>query len=476
MGNVNHEIPTPIWVTVPLRFRSEPRVALGTWIDGIVFQPPTQLLALGPESAPDEGGIVWLPVRAPDGREGYVAARIGTEDTLTRVPPERTVYVLATNGLRLRSEPRVADDTWVEQIVLPWAARLTALGAPAALDAAGYAWQAIRTADGRMGYVAASLNGEPYLGGEPPAPPWSYGKCLAGLHGPADPYPLADSDYAVIRTARVEAVKVLSAGDGAPGAGAVSVQKLLEINTNMFVMARVFEKPANRLMTPGEFVSATLAGIRELYGAGVRYFELHNEPNLSIDGLGTSWGNGTEFNQWFLQVVSMLRMDPGLAGAKWGFPGCSPGHGIGRYFDQPAGRWVERQAMWASSAGFMDQCATAIANADWLGVHCYWRDDAGMRSEDDGMGWRLARSRFPGKLLFITEFSNNNGAVSLEDKGRQYAEYYRLLRDEPALGAAFAYVLFWQPEADGNHESWRKEHGGLTAIPEIVGEGIAQLG
>lgn len=244
-----------------------------------------------------------------------------------------------------------------------------------------------------------------------PAPPWRYGQCLAGLHGPLDPYPLQDADYAVIRETRVEAVKLLSAGDDAPAAGAASVRRLREINPNLFVMARILARPADRRMAPSDFVMATRGSIHEFYAAGVRYFEVHNEPNLSAEGLGVSWANGAEFSAWFLQVMNMLRADTGLAEARWGFPGCSPGAAI------PG----QRQAMWAPSGGFMDQCAAAIATADWLGLHCYWQDGAGMHSEIDGMAWRRARARFPGKLLFITEFSNNSPNVPPAEKGRQYA-------------------------------------------------------
>ena len=68
------------------------------------------------------------------------------------------------------------------------------------------------------------------------------------------------------------------------------------------------------------------------------------------------------------------------------------------------------------------------------------------------MYWQRYQTLFPGKLLFITEFSNNSGAVPPAVKGHQYAKYFRMLRHQKAIGAAFAFALFWQ--TDPNREGW----------------------
>ena len=90
------------------------------------------------------------------------------------------------------------------------------------------------------------------------------------------------------------------------------------------------------------------------------------------------------------------------------------------------------------------------------------------------MYWRRFRSRFPDKLLMITEFSNNNPGVDPIEKGKQYAEYYRLLRQERNVGAAFSFALNW-PGQDANREGWEAE-GRETGIAGEVGTRIAQAG
>ena len=46
------------------------------------------------------------------------------------------------------------------------------------------------------------------------------------------------------------------------------------------------------------------------YSRGVRYFEVHNEPNLVPEGWTQSWSDGQSFGAWFLDVVNRLRRLP----------------------------------------------------------------------------------------------------------------------------------------------------------------------
>jgi hypothetical protein len=206
---------------------------------------------------------------------------------------------------------------------------------------------------------------------------------------------------------------------------------------------------------PPLFVEMTGDAAFKLYQAGVRYFEVHNEPNLPQEGLGVSWADGAGFGAWFSRVVDLLRAR--MPDGKFGFPGLSP---------QP------------NVPDFLDGAAQAIAKADWVGVHCYWQNDGTghweMRSNDGGMYWRGFRDRYPDKLLMITEFSNNNPAVNYADKGRQYATYLQLLRHEANLGAVFAFALSW-PDQDRNKEGWVSQ-GQVTDIPDALAAQVSQPG
>jgi uncharacterized protein YkwD len=64
------------------------------------------------------------------------------------------VYVTAVNGLNLRSQ---ANTTSSVVTIVAYAQHLTTLGVPVGPDAAGIKWQAVRTDDGKTGYVSAEF-------------------------------------------------------------------------------------------------------------------------------------------------------------------------------------------------------------------------------------------------------------------------------------------------------------------------------
>jgi hypothetical protein len=303
---------------------------------------------------------------------------------------------------------------------------------------------------GDTNYPSDIIDPTPYLqamGGRGELADWEHRRCLVGVHGRADG-PLEEADYAPLEAARVEAVKLLV---NAQPDNVDRCRALLDA-PDIFLLARLFaDFRGGRVVRAEQFAEWQKHDMERLYAKGLRHFEVHNEPNLNLEGFGACWRNGNEFEDWFLQVVDILR--PLFPDTRFGFPGCSPG-------DRIHGR---RQGMWS----FLDQCETAIAEANWLGVHCYWTDEEGMRSREDGLGFLEYQRRWPDKLLFITEFSNPSPQVDMQSKGRQYLEYYRLLRQYAGIGAAFSFVL--SASADFPHEVWRREDGEMTVIPAIIG-------
>jgi hypothetical protein len=279
--------------------------------------------------------------------------------------------------------------------------------------------------------------------------PWN--KSLTGV-GMGNPQPFTQEELRAIADSQVEAVKILSLAD--PEENKKLVADLQKIRPDMFIVARLFfpvDVNSKTRFSPQDFVNFVDNGMKALYESGVRYFEIHNEPNLEIEGMNWNWANGEEFGRWFQEVSSILRSR--YPEAKLGFPGLSP---------QP------------NVDSFLEEVAAAANSADWIGVHAYWQQPPNqppypMNGDNAGFYWRAKfKPRFPNKMLMITEFSNNSAAVSPEDKGKQYAQYYQMLRNEPNIGAAFSAFLGW-PGQDHNHESWVG-----SAIPATVGGLIGQ--
>ena len=98
-----------------------------------------------------------------------------------------------------------------------------------------------------------------------------------------------------------------------------------------------------------------------------------------------------------------------------------------------------------------------------------------MNAENSGLKWRTFRTLLPDKLIMVTEFSNNrtqfnNVPTTDADKGNQYVQYYKLLRQEANLGAAFSFALTW-PGQDVNREGWVFKNG-ETQIAGTVGAAL----
>lgn len=308
----------------------------------------------------------------------------------------------------------------------------------------------------KQGATAAGLTNFPndiidptlYLQNAPAPPPdafgWSYRRCLVGVNGRADG-PLADADYPALQTARVEAIKLMSSGRPE------NVDRLRQINPEMFIMVRLFADFRNRRVRSDEFASWVENDMGQFYNKGVRYFEVHNEPNLQVEGWKFSWQDGREFGRWFVDVVNRLK--PRYPEAKFGYPGLSPGASI-------SGQRVDS---WA----FLGQSDEAARAADFLCCHCYWINDADQLAAAGGLVYEEYRRRYPNKLLFITEFSNPTDNTDTRTKGQQYVNYYKRLRSLSGMGAAFSFVL--SASAYFPNEAWRLEDGTLTDIPKIVG-------
>lgn len=157
-----------VWVIAPagLRFRSQPALDDGSWIDRVVFPHGTSLIAIGNPTPAGAGSYRWQQVRAPDGRNGWVAFGIGDERYLGEQPPvdtvERPVWVTASSGIRFRQQPSTSSE-WIDRIVFMPGTRLTAIGPPTSPDNQGCQWQRVRTAEGRTGWIARARGNESYV-------------------------------------------------------------------------------------------------------------------------------------------------------------------------------------------------------------------------------------------------------------------------------------------------------------------------
>lgn len=163
-------VPNEVWVAAPngLNLRAEGK-ATAQLVQ--TLKDKQHLIAIGQPVGPDAGGITWQNVQTDDGKTGWVSTQFLTKTNPaggtaaatpapTAAPVQATpvpaaagdAYVTSADGLNLRAQ---ANTTSNVVVVIPFGAHVTTLSAAAAPDAAGIAWQNVRTDDGKTGFVAA---------------------------------------------------------------------------------------------------------------------------------------------------------------------------------------------------------------------------------------------------------------------------------------------------------------------------------
>ncbi|MCP4358741.1 MAG: hypothetical protein GY796_12045 [Chloroflexi bacterium] len=275
-------------------------------------------------------------------------------------------------------------------------------------------------------------------------PAWEFGHMLKGVHDRANRHPL-QPDWDIAR-GRFESVKVMSG---------VSVEEMQKYQAQ-FYMCRLFESWNGRDVPVQDFVNTVANDIERLVNAGVKYFEFHNEPNLTHEGLRYkgvqgSWSNGAEFGQYFMQGRKLLRQR--FPGIKVGFPGLSPGADAEYSFGHDHGFRM-------NDTTFTQQAQAAINTADFLCLHAYYTTMELV--ESDGIALvKKYRQMFPNKLIFITEFSNPDPAkdIPAEKKGKQAKRFYELCSQIPGVAAAYYFIV---SGSGWDHQSLRRDADGRS--------------
>lgn len=401
---------------------------VGAWLVRRVFVNTSQ-----PPSTPPPGGTVTPP-----------GATIPPQES--GIPVYAVTY--ATSGLNIRKGPGLAFDRVGKATM---GMKLLVLGSRAEAIArfckAGE-WIPVRLPNGVDGWGMAlwlhRLSNSSSLRIKAPV-----GHALIGLHGPTDPAkwawtPLA---YDVITRARIKAVKLLAAEDMD---GEVP-QKLANLGVK-FVMARVMAKFHTALSPEAVFKDA-VPNVSRLYEGGVRYFELLNEPNLngenSPEGMWVSWQNGTEFAEFFIQLLTKMREK--FPEAKFGWPGLSPGP----FLASETGRPVRYDA-----EAFMSEADFAARACDFVCMHAYWGTNG---ISDAVASVRKMCDRYKDRMIVVSEFSNTSTLVSKDTKAAQYLRFYQKGLEMPSnLGPLMAYTL-------SSSYGYASETWAGSVIPEIVG-------
>jgi hypothetical protein len=295
-------------------------------------------------------------------------------------------------------------------------------------------WQPDRWSDSITDYLAPAQVELRYF--TPPIPPGA--PAWRGLHMRADGHSQV-KDYECLDVARCDAAKIMTNTDF----DELHMLIASGIAPDRIVL-RLFADFRDRVIFPEDFYDWQRAWLGEFTRSGGRYVEIHNEPNLPIEGYGTSWATPQSWGNWYNEVARLIRGS--YASVLIGWPGLSP---------QPNAPLFDDPLRASIMAGLVD----------WIGAHSYWLNSGGVDSPADGRYY--TRYLGFGKPVIVTEFSNVGTADSDRAKGEQYAYYYATL--ESVVLGAFAFVSSASdPLFNQRRETWQR-NGSLTDIPRAVG-------
>jgi hypothetical protein len=137
--------------------------------------------------------------------------------------------------------------------------------------------------------------------------------------------------------------------------------------------------------------------------------------------MGSSWKNGREFCDWWLELLGKYRQ--ALPGYRFIYPGLSPGPSVG--------------GLKQDHVEFIESSRPAVHQADGLGVHIYWSNVYPMSTAlavlDDYI------TRFRGVPIWVTEASNNKGG-NPRDKAREYIKFWSELQKRPTVQGVTFFV------------------------------------
>ncbi|MCB8985505.1 MAG: peptidoglycan DD-metalloendopeptidase family protein [Ardenticatenaceae bacterium] len=271
--------------------------------------------------------------------------------------------------------------------------------------------------------------------------PEPLGHARIGLHASADPT-ISDAEVQEFADMRPGMIKLLSFHNPA------GIRKLATAHPEVKWIVRAFLDFGNRSISPHQFLNDTLNDVQRtlnlLAGQDV-VVELHNEPNLIMEGLFHTWADGAAFNHWFLELLQLYRQS--LPGVRFIYPGLSPGSAV--------------NGIKHDHIQFIEASREAVEAADGLGAHLYWSNvypmDWSLNVLDDYI------SRFRYKPIWVTEASNNKGGTPFYMKGRQYIDFWKALQSRPTVQGVTYFV------ASASNPAFKEEVWVGNGIGQIVG-------
>jgi hypothetical protein len=272
---------------------------------------------------------------------------------------------------------------------------------------------------------------------------------LFGLHSPASAGDITTLELSAVDLAQKFGSYKFLTGDSPNHYAAIAAHGITLSNcmTRLSMDMRNRPKP-----TPAQFCNDMSLAISEAMTAGVRYFEVHNEPN--IQSVEWPWSSDPhDFITWILEVIPLLRQQhPGI---KLISPGLAPAENTLTWWQE----FAEHEVFTACDA---------------IGAHVYWPNRATMLTQAQGLHFiPLLQYASTTKPIFVTELSNNINADADYEKGLQYVDWCSHVASHyPLVTRSYWYVLQSDTQSDNDSRQTLVRGGVVTQIANGIRDGV----
>lgn len=233
-----------------------------------------------------------------------------------------------------------------------------------------------------------------------------------GLHASTDP-DILENEINEFRILNAGIIKVLSGQNNKEG-----IRALAALPGKKKWIVRPYYSFGGRNIPPHKFYMETIVPLQETIGIirahGHTDFviEVHNEPNLVLEGYSSTWKSGLQFAIWFNEVCSYYQSV--LPGERFIYPGLSPGHLI------PDVRPESDESFYKAAKPYIIK-GGSIAG---YGVHAYWAE-GGIKEAVQVVA--KAQGIIGPKIPFWVTEASDKSLDSSDVKARRMVSFYRSL-------------------------------------------------
>ena len=222
---------------------------------------------------------------------------------------------------------------------------------------------------------------------------------------------------------------------------------------NATIVTRLYHSGFNEhsIIPPNEYIDWAISEVMPNLSPYCDVWQIHNEPDHW--GKFEFPGSAQQFNDWYMQVISALRVH--YPDAIFVFPGLAVPH---------------------DDINYLVSCREAVEASDVLGTHSYWQNptysEYNHLSPNWGLRFEQYHALFPDKPILVLEAGNSNhqnGYQVREDMiAKEFVEWFNKLTEYDYIQGAMPFIAS-SPDPNWENFAWMAMDGRKKQVAYDVG-------